>query len=134
MYLPLGATCYMLSLLNKQQLLNKNVQIKGIFKVSRCSNPPELRPCTCSKGRNTFSPARARARTQILVNYAQSPFIKYVPDKTKVSNIWCFLPPPPPPLLWMGVKASDKAPNKYQVIKLHRAFVIRVFCLIPNCS
>lgn len=36
--------------------------------------------------------------------------------------------------LSMWVRPRDKPLNKYQVIKLHQPFVIRVFCLIPNCS
>lgn len=46
-------------------------------------------------------------------------------------DISCFFFSPP---LSMWVRPRDKPLNKYQVIKLHQPFVIRVFCLIPNCS
>lgn len=67
------------------------------------------------------------------LNYAKRPFNKYGPQNTKESG-YSDISPTFFFLSSLDARPRDKALNKYQVIKLHQPFVIRVFCLIPNCS
>lgn len=90
------------------------------------------------RARNTTTPPLLykHARTRALLNYAKRPFNKYGPQNTiepsysdiSPTFVFFFF------LSSLDARPRDKPLNKYQVIKLHQPFVIRVFSLIPNCS